>query len=309
MNATIFETPVAFFIFNRPNTTRRVFDVIAKVRPAKLLLVADGPRHTRPHEVEACQEVRNIVAQVDWPCEVFTNYADKNLGCEGRIVSGLNWVFSLVDEAVILEDDCLPDLSFFPFCQELLERYRNDSRVSYISGVNLVERYLSVNESYFFSEIGGIWGWATWRSEWQRFDRYLTDWPKLRQENMLSEIFDQPKAVAYWTRIFDAMYEKRGPDTWDYQWLYTCLKNRSLTAVSSVNLITNIGFGHDATHTTEEDARFILPATPIEFPLRHPSTFIPLRSVDRYRLQDMFPPSLFYRISKKIRRSASRFFP
>jgi hypothetical protein len=307
MEAKRFETPVALFVFNRPDTTRRVFEAIANVRPARLLLVADGPRPDKLGEAEACQQVRDIVGRVDWPCEVSTNFAENNLGCQERMISGLNWVFSLVEEAIILEDDCLPDASFFPFCEELLERYRGDDRIAYISGCNLVEKYLNTSYSYFFSQIGGIWGWATWRSEWQHYDRHLTDWLKLRSEKMLSEIFDEPKAVAYWTRIFDAMHDNRGPNTWDYQWLFTCLKNNSLTAVPSVNLVANIGFGQDATHTTEEDARFMRPATPMGFPLRHPSSFIPLRSMDRRRVQDMFLAPIFHRITRKVRRVAARF--
>jgi hypothetical protein len=304
MQTKILETPVALFGFNRPDLLRRVYSAIADARPAKLLLIADGPRQNKPGEEESCQQVREIMRRVDWPCEVFTNFADSNLGCQERIISGLNWVFSLVEEAIILEDDCLPDLSFFPFCQELLEKYRGDSRIAYISGINLVGKYLRTDDSYFFSEIGGIWGWATWRSKWQRYDRNLDGWPELKNKKMLSEIFQQPKAAAYWTQIFDAMHENRGPNTWDYQWLYTCLKNNSLTAVSSVNLITNIGFGPDATHTTEEDARFMPPSAPMKFPLRHPSSFIPLRSMDRHRVQDMISRPIFSRISRKIRRIA-----
>jgi hypothetical protein len=306
MDAKVFETPVALFVFNRPETTRRVFEAVAQIRPARLLLVADGPRPGRVGEAEVCRHVRDIISRVDWTCEVSTDFAESNLGCQERMISGLNWVFSLVEEAIILEDDCLPDSSFFPFCRELLERYRGDSRIAYISGVNLVGEYLRTPDSYFFSEIGGIWGWATWRSEWQRYDRHLTDWPKLKRENLLSEVFQEPKAVAFWTRIFDTMHAKTGPDTWDYQWLYTCLKNHSLTAVSSLNLVANIGFGPEATHTVNEDSRFILPAIGVEFPLRHPPCFIPLRSIDRYRVQDMFPPSIFHRALTKFRRSAGQ---
>jgi hypothetical protein len=304
----MFETPVALFIFNRPDTTRRVFQAIAQVQPAKLLLVADGPRAEKLNDAKACQEVRDIVSRVDWPCEVSTNFSGSNLGCQERMISGLNWVFSLVEEAIILEDDCLPDPSFFPFCGELLERYRGDSRIAYISGSNLVGKYLNTSDSYFFSVIGGIWGWATWRTEWQRYDRHLSDWPEIKTSRLLSEIFDQPKAVAYWTGIFDAMYEERGPNTWDYQWLYTGLKNNSLVAVSGVNLIANIGFGPGATHTTEEDARFMLSATAMKFPLKHPSSFIPLRSMDRHRVEDMLRPSVLRRISRKISRAARSLF-
>ena len=301
----MFETPVALFIFNRPDTTRRVFQAIAQVQPAKLLLIADGPRAKNPSDATACPEVRDIVSRVDWPCEVFTNFAESNLGCQERMISGLNWVFSLVEEAIILEDDCLPDLSFFPFCRELLERYRGDSRIAYISGVNLVGEHLNTRDSYYFSEIGGIWGWATWRSEWQRYDRHLDDWPEIKTRKLLSEIFDQPKVVAYWTAIFDEMYKRIGPNTWDYQWLYTGLKNNSLVAVSGVNLIANIGFGEGATHTVAADPRLTPAMDAIEFPLVHPSSFIPRRSLDR-RLHALRSTPIRLRILQRLGRIAKQ---
>jgi hypothetical protein len=306
MNAKMFDTPVALFVFNRPDTTRRVFEAIANVRPTKLLLIADGPRPERPHETEICQEVRDIVGRVDWPCEVARNFADKNLGCQERIISGLDWVFSQVEEAIILEDDCLPDLSFFPFCQELLEKYRGDGRITYISGDNLIEKYMDTEASYYFSRIGGVWGWATWRSEWKRYDRYLSDWPKLKSEGMLAEIFDEPRVVAHWTYIFDSMHDKTGPNTWDYQWLYTGLKNNSLTIIPSVNLVTNIGFGPDATHTTEKDSRFILQSTPMAFPLVHPSSLVPSRTLDCHRMRGILLAPIPHRVLQKIRRFTGR---
>jgi hypothetical protein len=308
MQTKALETAVALFMFNRPETTCRVFDAISRIRPTKLLLIADGPREYKEGEAATCSQVRDIVARVDWPCEVFRNFSETNLGCQERMISGLNWAFSIVEEAIILEDDCLPDLSFFPFCQELLERYRGDSRIAYISGTNLVGKYLRTDDSYFFSEIGGIWGWATWRSKWRSYDRHLDSWPELRNKKMLSEIFNCPRATAYYTQIFDAMYENRGPNTWDYQWLYTCLKNNSLTAVPSVNLISNIGFGPDATHTTKEDARMTPQSAPMKFPLRHPSSFIPLRSMDRHRVQDMISRPILSRMSSKIRHLTGQFF-
>ncbi len=203
------QTPVALFAFKRPEVTRRVFEAISKVRPAKLLLIADGPRQDSEGEAEACRQVREIVTRVDWPCEVLKNFSESNLGCGERMISGLNWVFSQVEEAIILEDDCLPDLSFFRFCQELLEKYRGDDRIAYISGDDLVRRHIKPTDSYYFSQIGGIWGWATWKSEWRRYDRYLGDWPELKRRGMLKEIFDDSKAVRFYERIFDAMHEKK----------------------------------------------------------------------------------------------------
>jgi hypothetical protein len=299
-------TPVALFVFKRPGTTRRVFEAISRVRPAKLLLVADGPRAGKAGEAEACRQVREILSGVSWPCEVSTNFAENNLGCRERMITGLNWVFSLVEEAIILEDDCLPDLSFFRFCVELLDKYRGDSRIAYISGDSLVTRYGEPADSYYFSQIGGIWGWATWRSEWARYDRYLSDWPELKKRGILGETFDDPKAVRYYTDIFDAMHEDRGPDTWDYQWLYTGLKNNSLTVIPTVNLVSNIGFGEGATHTTQADSRFILPAQAMDFPLRHPPCLIPSRSLDRRRMQDMLPPSRVHRLKMRAERAAGR---
>ena len=301
MHQPAVQTPVAFFVFRRPETTRQVFDAISKARPAKLVLIADGPRPDREGEAEACRQVREIVTRVDWPCDVFQNFSDANLGCGERMITGLNWVFSLVEEAIILEDDCLPDPSFFPFCQELLERYRGDDRIAYISGDNLVGESLRPADSYYFSQIGGIWGWATWKSEWRRYDQHLSDWPKLREHQMLQQIFDEPKVVKFWTHIFDAMYEKKGPDTWDYQWLYTNLKNNSLTVVPGINLVANIGFAQDATHTTEADSRFMLPAYTMKFPLKHPSSFTPSRNLDRRRIHDMLPQSKLQRIFKRVR--------
>lgn len=308
MQKSALQAPVAFFVFRRPDTTRRVFGAIAKARPARLLLIADGHRAGRAGEAEACKEVREIVTRVDWPCEVATNFADRNLGCGERVISGLDWVFSLVDEAIILEDDCLPDLSFFLFCQELLERYRGDCRIASITGSNLGERYIKTEYSYFFSQLGGIWGWATWKLQWQKFDRTLSDWPRLKRENMLSEVFDHPRAVSYWTRVFDGMHDGSGPDTWDYQWFYTRLKNSALNIIPRVNLISNIGFGAGATHTMEPQPHVMPPSTVIDFPLRHPSSFIPLRSFDRHVL-DLNIESFLRRTSGRIRRLAKRLFP
>ena len=308
MDAKTFETPVALFVFNRPATTRRVFEAIANVRPARLLLVADGPRPGKPREDELCRQVREIVSRVDWPCEVSTNFSDKNLGCGERMISGLNWVFSLVEEAIILEDDCLPKSSFFFFCRDLIERYRHDSRIAYICGTNLLEKYSNSNASYHFSQFGGIWGWATWRSAWQRYDRHLSDWPKLRSSGMLSEIFDHPRIVAYWTNIFNTMHDGTGPDTWDHQWLYTCLKNNSIMAVPSVNLVANIGFENNATHTTQLDTRFTPPTSVLPFPLNHPSDFVPLRSMDRRLMLTLILTSFRSRLSRAARRIANRLF-
>lgn len=307
MQTKALQAPVALFVFRRPDTTRRVFDVIAKARPMRLFLIADGPRTNRAGETELCREVREIVTRVDWPCEVVTNFSATNLGCQERMISGLDWVFSLAEEAIILEDDCLPDLSFFRFCQELLERYRGDNRVAAISGTNLVAELVKTDVSYFFSQLGGNWGWASWRSEWQKFDRYLEDWPDLKAEGMLSEVFDDRKTIDHWTSIFDMMYQRKGPSAWDYQWLYSHLKNNRLTIIPRVNLVTNIGFGITGTHTMIPDRRLTPSTKAIDFPLRHPIGFFPLRSADRH-FQHLYDVPLSQRVSRRLRILANPLF-
>lgn len=292
-------TPVVFCVFNRPSLTRAVFDAIVRARPARLLLVGDGPREDRPGEQDLCRQVREIVQQVDWPCEVLTDFSDRNLGCRDRIISGLNWAFSLVEEAIILEDDCLPDPSFFPFCQELLEKYRGDSRIAMISGDNFTGVPLRTGYSYYFSRMTHIWGWATWRSSWARYDRYLRQWPEIKRANLLSEIFDDPRLVKHWTARFDEMHDGSGPNTWDYQWAYTNIIHSALCITPGVNMVTNIGFAADATHTTNVNKELLLGAHPVEWPLRHPPCFIPMRSLDRSSQKLALPPSLVRRAVRR----------
>jgi hypothetical protein len=307
VHSDVFHTPVALIVFNRPSTTRRVFDAIAKMHPTKFLIVADGPRTESTSDEELCAQVRQIVQAVNWPCEVLTNFSDRNLGCQERVVSGLDWVFSLVEEAVILEDDCLPHPSFFQFCEELLARYRGDSRVAAISGTNFLAEHFKSEDSYYFSHIGGVWGWATWRSEWERYDRHLSAWPQNRRDGILGEIFSDPWTVEYWNRIFDAMYEKQTPSIWDYQWLYTHLINNSVTAVPRVNLVENIGFGPDSTNTHDPDPRLIVPRQAMTFPLTHPVRLVPLQSMDR-KLQTLYSVPINQRIVRKVTRVARRIF-
>ncbi|MGC1799486.1 MAG: hypothetical protein WA701_03795, partial [Solirubrobacterales bacterium] len=185
-----FRTPVAMLIFNRPETTARVFERVREARPPKLLVVADGPRADRPGEAGRCREARAVVEAVDWPCELMTDYSEVNLGCGKRISSGLDWVFDSVEEAIVLEDDCLPHPSFFRFCEELLKRYRAEERVVHVSGDNFqsagraggaVGRLLrlagrSWSPSYYFSRYAHVWGWASWRRAWSDYDFEMTAW-------------------------------------------------------------------------------------------------------------------------------------
>jgi len=267
------KTPVAFLVFNRPDTTQQVFTAIRQARPETLLVVADGPRPDRYGEADLCAATRAIIDQVDWPCDVLTNYADSNMGCKQRISSGLDWVFGQVEEAIVLEDDCLPHPSFFPFCEQLLERYRDDERVMMIGGTNYLLDRLVVPESYFFSRYFAIWGWASWRRAWGKYDIAMKEWERFRSENQVKSFFSQKFMQRYVTDMFDAAYQNR-INTWDIQWFYSGLFNNGMSAVSKVNLISNIGIC--GTHTSGDTSNNFFPTYDIEVDdLKHPCQVYP----------------------------------
>jgi hypothetical protein len=261
-------TPVAFIIFNRPDTTERVFEAIRQAKPKKLLVVADGARKDRQNEAEKCAAARAVIDRVDWECEVLTNYSDINLGCKRRVSSGIDWVFSQVEEAIILEDDCLPAPSFFQFCQSLLEYYRYDDRISTIGGTNYQQGQSRTAYSYYFSKYQHIWGWATWRRAWRDYDVDMKTWPECKQNSLLESAFYDAYEAKCWTNAFDSVYAGE-IDTWDYQWLYTCFAQSRLSIEPDRNLISNIGFGVDATHTKSDSPWANLPTHDI-WEISHP---------------------------------------
>ncbi|MCF8171975.1 MAG: glycosyltransferase family 2 protein [Candidatus Methylopumilus sp.] len=294
-------TPVALLIFNRPDTTERVFNAIAQARPSKLLVVADGPRDSRPGEAARCEQTRAIIKRVDWDCEVITNFADSNMGCKLRVSSGIDWIFEQVEEAIILEDDCLPDPSFFRFCDEMLERYRDNERVGMVSGGNLqFGRHRGIG-SYYFSKYTHIWGWATWRRAWKHYDRDITHWPEFKAQGLLEQMFATPGEQTYWQNSFQWVHEG-SLDTWDVSWTFTALTHGLLQVVPNVNLISNIGFGADATHTHVVGVHANLPTQAIEFPLQHPTFVLPNLEADRYIASDQLAPSFYTRQWRRVKR-------
>lgn len=282
--------PVALLLFNRPDTTRRVFAAIREARPARLLLIADGPRPDRPDDARLCAEARAVTAAVDWPCDVRRDFAETNLGCRNRVVSGLNWVFSQVEEAVIFEDDCLPHPDFFPFCAELLERYRDDTRVFHIGGTNVQACDAANGAGYYFSRYPPIWGWATWRRAWQCFDDSLADFPRLRLEGRLRrELFDGDLFPSVtWRSLWMQIHTGKITTVWDYQWTFACLRHHGLAAVPAANLISNLGFGDDATHTRQKGRFDNLPLRGLQFPLRHPDAVVRNATADRFTERRVF---------------------
>lgn len=294
------KTPVAFIIFNRPDTTERVFAEIAKARPSKLLVVADGPRENRAGEAEKCAASRAIIDRVDWDCEVLTNYSDRNLGCKLRVSSGIDWVFEQVEEAIILEDDCVPDPTFFRYCQELLDHYRHDQRIGLISGDNFQFGRRRNDDSYYFSKYVHIWGWATWRARWAgSYDVAMAKWPRIRDEGWLMDIVGNEREAVFWHNIFERVY--RGEiDTWDYQWVFANWVEGRSTVLPATNLITNIGFDANATHTTGDSELANLPSHALTFPLKHPVGFIRNTQADAFSETKCFQIPLAKRIRNKL---------
>jgi len=300
------ETPVALIIFNNPEATQRVFAAIAEVRPKRLFIIADAPRTSRNGEAELCEQTKRIATAVDWPCDVETDFASTNMGPGPRIISGINWVFSLVEEAIILEHDCLPDPSFFPFCAEMLERYRENTQIGYITGFNPLEEFFRFPFSYYFSQAGNLWGWATWRRSWREYDEHLSAWPEVKKAGLLSLLLPNKRAVAWWTRTFDAMHEGTGPSTWDYQFVYTCWMRNNLCILPGKNLIEYLGFGAHAENTKTPEPDLTMQASQIEFPLRHPPAITPWPAHAAEMQDRFFGRSLKHRIRRKVIMKMSR---
>jgi hypothetical protein len=289
--------PCLLIVFNRAKATRQVMEAIRAARPTRLYVAADGPRD-RPGERELCEETRRIALAVDWPCEVRTLLRETNHGCRVGVSAAIDWFFEHEEEGVILEDDCLPLASFFPYCAELLERYRDDKRVMTISGCNFQDGRAVTSHSYYFSRYMHCWGWASWRRAWTLYDRDMAQWPEFDAEGGLrswsggDELFER-----HWRRIFERM-RRREIDTWDYQWLFTCWAQGGLTCAPAENLVQNLGFGDLATHTTQAEhhlARMF--RREMIFPLRHPGSMA--RNVAADRWEDVYVYGFRKKVLKK----------
>ncbi len=297
------KTPVAFIIFRRPDTTERVFETIRQAKPPKLLVVADGPRPGKPGEAEQCAAARAIVDRVDWDCEVLKNFSDTNLGCKRRVSSGLDWVFETVEEAIIIEDDCLPHPTFFRFCEELLQKYRDDERIMAIAGTNRLGKWKSDTQSYHFANYGGIWGWASWRRAWRYYDVDMKLWADPEIKQRVRDVLADDYQFKLRSKIFEATYAGQ-IDTWDYQWKFAMHIQSGVNIIPAVNLVSNIGFGGGATHTfaaKSESAE--IPTYAIDFPLKE-NPFVALdRDYDREFFKKVLDePNLPTRAIRKLKK-------
>jgi hypothetical protein len=276
------KTPVLVIIFKRPEMTRRVLEAVAAVRPPLILVAADGPRGA--FEADQCAAARRVLDEIEFPCEVRTNFADANLGCGIRVHTAITWALEQVEEVVILEDDTLPNASFFRFCDELLARYRDDERVMHISGNNFVGAASKTPYSYYFSKYTHASGWATWRRAWRHFDWSVARWPEADAAGLLEATGADAYEARYWREIFERIH-KGAPDIWDYQWNFAVWSNSGLAILPSVNLVWNDGWGPDATHT---QAPMAWPETRELGEIRHPSFVFRNVAADAYQFDINF---------------------
>jgi len=302
-------TAILFLIFNRPKETRKVFEEIRKSKPPRLYVAGDGPREGRDSEKERVEMAREIATKVDWPCELKTLFREKNLGCGEGCSSAITWFFKYEEQGIILEDDCLPHQDFFNFCETLLNYYREEQRVSMITGQNFQAGQMRGEGSYYFSRYNHLWGWASWRRAWKHYNINMSFWPTWKLSADWTKKFPDFFERKYWERNFDRMFAKQ-IDTWDYPWDASIWRSGGLTAVPNINLVSNIGFGPDATHTVSVNDPLANIATGALREIIHPKIIVQDQVADRFvfnkiysgRLK-IFPFNLvvlIYRLVKKI---------
>ena len=284
---TAADTPVLFAVFNRPAQTRRVFEAIRAARPKRLFVIADGPRPQMAGEAARCEETRRIATAVDWDCQVVTRFSATNLGVKQALSSGISWFFEQVEEGIILEDDCLPDASFFPFCAELLQRYRHEEHIMQISGSNFLPAgTISPEHSYYCTAINDIWGWATWRRAWRHFDLGMPGYAQYRAERRIQSYFGD-RAIADWMlTYFDEAEQYRDNERigiWSSPWSYAMCREGGYTLAPSHNLVTNIGIEGDATNSGASFRLYDQYPVRAIGPLQHPPTLEVNHAADRVR--------------------------
>lgn len=285
------KSSVLFVIFKRVDTTQMVFSRIREARPPKLYIAADGPRPDRIGETDQCNATRKVVENVDWPCEVHHLYRDKNLGCGEGVSSAITWFFEHEEEGIIIEDDILPHLDFFKYCDEMLERYRDNDKIKCICGSNAFYEDIKYPYSYYYSHYMMVWGWATWRRTWKEYDKSLKSIP---EDNILQKINSLPikkgskvKAI----EIFDVMTSDHPIDTWDYQLFFSILSHDGLNIIPINNLCKNIGFGHvDAIHTIESSDKIESHVVKTCYPIVHPKQIVESRKLDSITFMEMYSP-------------------
>ncbi len=309
MDIKDFSTPILLIVWRRPKETLEVINSLSKIKPRKLFISCDGPRLGDIKEALKVKRTQEVCKEfINWECEIKWQISESNLGCKTGVVSAINWFFNNVQEGIILEDDNVAHPDFFIFCKNLLEKYRKDKRVWCISGSNNQDNISRGKGSYYFGKIPLIWGWATWKNRWDEYDVEIKDWPHIKSTNMLANIFEDQTEKEYWTNIWDSFYKTGEPDTWDYSWVLTCLINNALIAIPNKNLINNIGFNSDATHTIWEKKNITIMKS-IGDQIVHPKFLVCDKKAEKYQFDFYFggnairlKKNLVIRIKNKLKK-------
>lgn len=250
------KSPVLFIIFLREDTARKVFEKIREAKPPRLYVAADGPRPGRPDDVEKCKATRSIINEVDWDCEVKTLFREKNLGCGKGVSSAITWFFENEEQGIILEDDILPNIEFFQFCDEMLDFYKNDERIHLIAGYNAFFEGYEAPYSYYMSKFMSIWGWASWRRVWKTYELDATKIDKKMFFEKLKDRYSEPVRRHYKT-IYKMMSNHKN-DTWDYQFFFNQIMFDRYSIIPFKNVTSNIGCGTgDASHASSSADAYI----------------------------------------------------
>ncbi|MCL1937785.1 MAG: hypothetical protein FWF52_05265 [Candidatus Azobacteroides sp.] len=284
----MYHIPVLFIIFANPNTTVQVFEQIRQIQPTKLYVAADAPRLEKQDEIQRSIETRNIINRIDWHCELKTLFQDKNLGAKIAVSKAITWFFEHEEQGVILEHDCLPDPSFFPYCEKLLNKYKEDTRIGHIGGNNFLSGIVKNGLSYDFCSYPHIWGWATWRRVWKNYDVNFPFWEEEKEKRSFL-FYNQWEKIYFSTFISDVLYNRNGINTWDTQYWFTLRLQNQLSIYPSVNMVTNIGLGDpNALHTAIKKEKLSVPVSGIHFPLRHPQYVLRNRKIDDATTKKLF---------------------
>ena len=312
----MFNTPILFITYKNPEITRLTFERIREIKPSVLYLASDGPKkNSHKKEIQEINETRDVIENIDWKCKVYKKFEKENLGCKLGVSSSITWFFETEENGIILEYDCLPDLSFFKFCEILLDKYNDNDEIFSISGNNFDFGYTnSLNKnknSYHFSHISKLWGWATWKRAWNCFDIELKGFNNFKQKKIIKNLILNKNHRSYWMNKINQVYDGTNNSTWGFIWLYTLLNHKAYCITPNINLVSNIGFGEDATHAKDKSSVFSKMKTSSIKNIEHPTKIEPnFESDSRFteylcRSENV---SIYLRIKKYIYKFIKRFF-
>ncbi|RYC71473.1 nucleotide-diphospho-sugar transferase [Spirosoma sordidisoli] len=304
----VFDTPILLVWFNRPDNASRVFDQIKKLKPSKLYVAIDGPREGNITDQIGTDGCKRLLSEIDWPCNLQTLIREKNAGCGLGVSSAISWFFEQEEMGIILEDDCVPAQSFFPYCQEMLLKYRDDEQIMHIAGTRWNEEYVT-ESSYLFSSISHIWGWATWRRAWNKYDFEMKRWSELVQSEQIKKHFRNPDNVTYWVKTLDRFFNDSNKHTWDYQWQYTLFLHNGISINPSNNLIQNIGTSGSHESNSINFRKIYFRNVDKEYkPSKKPTIIEPDIRFNDYHTKKFFRwrPPIIYRAYKRLHKIVSK---